>query len=128
MLSGETSQFTQQKISAQIPIGNVLDIRLRQASASSLPWVELDDSGENIAITPPKDTPAGIYLLELESYDQNSGNFAQLAAYEKDSFTVFNTLKTDTIMIFVDPPLEINIEFDLSSKYQNAAFDTNDSV
>ena len=85
-------------IYSAIPIGNQLDINLRQSLGNELSFVTLTEhSGQTIVNIDAKDLQVAEYKLILESFDQNS--------------SVKSTLKTDEITIrIIDPNKNCSID------------------
>ena len=88
LVLGDVKRVLIESIYAELPIGNTLDIKLRQKSGFELGFVTFEEvaTGTNVII----DTiglPIGTYTLELESYDDAGG--------------VYTTLKTDKITMDV---------------------------
>jgi len=77
--------------STSFPIGNTLNIQMRQKTGVELTWVTFTDSTLATTVNfAPSSTITGPFTLELESYDQAGG--------------VYSTLKKDSILITVLPP------------------------
>ena len=70
--------------------------------------------GETITLSPPKGT-RGLFELFIESYDKNSAKVRESAdRLAIGSSSVLSTLKTDMILVAVDPPSRIEKTFDLA--------------
>ena len=75
-------------IYSEFPIGNTLDIKMRQSAGLELEFVSISESADASEIHLDASTvKLGDYTLTLESYDDAGG--------------VYSTLKTDTIVITV---------------------------
>ena len=75
---------------ASLPIGNTLDIKMRQRSGSEQAWVTITQGSPTVvSFTPTNTLAVGQYSVILESYDNNGG--------------VFSTLKSDTVTVNVLP-------------------------
>lgn len=75
LVNGSSYFFKVEKIKALIPIGNELDIGLRERRGDDkLSWVDFGADGETVTLRPPIGAE-GIHLLHLESYDKNSEKF-----------------------------------------------------
>ena len=76
-----------------MPIGNNLDIRLRQAESHSKDWIKIDPTNEAIYLQQPSGgLVAGTHTVVIESYDANS--------------SVKSALKTDLIVVNVNQNIE----------------------
>ena len=85
-------EFSIAKITATFEIGNVLDIRLRKVDSQSLSWVTfIEQAGSHTIKLNPGKTAPGVYILQFESYDNNS--------------TPKTALRTDTINIEISQPI-----------------------
>ena len=105
MLPGAEVSFEVEQIKALLPIGNKLDIELRQPNDASLDWVEIDKN--KVTITPGYNY-RGLFWLTLESFDKNS--------------KVGSTLRVDTTEL---EPIKIFIDLnDLDKQFLTSSYTT----
>lgn len=98
MLPGAEVSFEVEQIKALLPIGNKLDIELRQPNDASLDWVEIDKN--KVTITPGYNY-RGLFWLTLESFDKNSKVGSTLRV-DKIKILVADTTELEPIKIFID--------------------------
>lgn len=96
----QTFEIDIEPIRALLPIGNELDIRLRQDPTAKLNFVSFN--GYNRVRIRGRKNMEGIFTLKLESYDNNS--------------RVKSALKKDTIFIIMNGPVRQEITYDLSGE------------
>jgi len=109
----EEQSISVQNIYSAYPIGNTLDVKLRQKPGTELPWVTITQGSPSVVKLSPVGVSPGTYTLTLESFDDN-GTVKSALSTDKITLTVTGfTRATIVPSVFeVDPadPQPLSIE------------------